>query len=477
MKKKKSFLSFFSGHKNNKDNEEQQSIKKSSSLISGYSGEESEVNPQKYIHTDEVGSRTREMILSSLNIKDINNDDLEKLITPDEIENVQFSATVPTGLSIDEVEKFCDLVRDSIEKYRERNKELSKDVEKLINETLRVDSKALEQKQQNLLGQQLAGQASKTDSLNEELIKVRKRNSELNSLISKLKEQIATDDPGVNDKLLKENKKLKELIEKTNKQIDSNTAKTNEEVAAQLQALKSEKDSLAKKLDEATADKSKSIEELQKELAETKEQLKSNTEDNSQEALKKELADTKVKLSKALEIRQSAEDVNVTKDSEVKNLKEKLDVANKRIEKLLIGEKQEENKSEDVKALKSTVKTLRQDLIKEKKIKSDEESKINLSTADPTTVAKVISDPEEYERTVMAAFPKKVRKHVKQKLTAEDIRKMQEGESKASLSISGADKNKPTSKESKEKDDINSGNDDKPSSPFDNLMNQMKNDD
>lgn len=82
--------------------------------------EPKEENPQKYIHTDTAGGRNKEMVLHYLGINDNGEDtQLSKMVTPEEVRDIEFSTSVPTGLDAEEVEHFCNTIEANIAKYRE----------------------------------------------------------------------------------------------------------------------------------------------------------------------------------------------------------------------------------------------------------------------------------------------------------------------------------------------------------------------
>lgn len=216
--------------------------------------EPKEENPQKYIQTDAAGGRNREMVLHYLGINDDGEDvQLSKMVTPDEVRDVEFSTSVPTGLDADEVEHFCNVIEANVSKYRELIKQDRADKEKLVGEVLRVDKQVQESKQKRLMEGQFGDDQSRVQELNERIL----------TLQNKLA-QAGQGSPNAQD-VDKQEKTIKELRSKLKDYKKSESA--NKELRQQIVSLQKELEDK----DEEMSSQKKSYEERINKLTSTSE--------------------------------------------------------------------------------------------------------------------------------------------------------------------------------------------------------------
>lgn len=444
---KNNFLSFILKGKKNKNKSDEQPENKPTPapIVSSLHGEEKEVDPSKYITTEEVGGRSREMVLNYLGIKDVDNvqKDLDELMTPKDVHNVEFGVVFPSGLNIDEVQEWCDAVEDQISKYRQMIKKLKQDNEILLSEVLRVDAKAMEQKQNNLIGAQLNQSTSKAEKLQDKVVKLQLDKNKIENENKQLREQIRQGISPSDNPLIKENEELKRQLETINSQIDSTTAENNEKVANELQELRNENESLKQQLnaaqktiknDLATPQISEDdYDALKKQLEEKDNEIKVLKSDDAVANLEKQLKDSRAQLQKVLDVRTAAE-TNVDPSST----------------------KHEKELEEEVKQLKIKIAALND--------KTDESVAVL-----PKNPAEFNSQ-DKYEKIVMDSLKNHHSlRHVKKHLTKDDINKMKDGEKKATLSL-GVKNNNDINNENKK--DTPS----KPQSSFDSLLKEMNED-
>lgn len=509
---KKNFLSIFSKGKQNKQKsakpEQTKRVKKrnnGNNGIDGYHGEDNEENPQKYINTNEVGGRTRQMVLSYLNIDDNDVSEMvEKLAAPDDIESVEFTISVPSGLDVDEVTEFCDTMEADVRKYRLIISSLKKDKELLISEILRVDAKAMEQKQNNLIGAQLGTANNKAEKLQDDVVKLRFEVQKAYAENKKLKQQLKTGVVAapVDNSLKEENENLRRQLDETSRQLSTETAKANERAAQELKKLQEQNNQLKAQLDSVN---SNAIATNDEELSKLKAQLNQKTSEldklkQEPNTVQQELDETKKKLQEALDVRAAAQTPQVdTKlvdglKMQVKDLKEKLndashatapDDSEKRILEAQVQElrRQLEAKPEtvdntaEIDSLKSKVSDLELKLAEEKR----KQERIQ-ATPLPINNPAEFTDSDEYEAAVMQQFAnkKKSLKHVKKRLSPEDIKRMQAGEKEAKLTLGGntqQEKKQESEPKKEQPNDTSKPNDiKKEKSSFDNLFDEMNED-
>lgn len=365
---------------------------------------------ERYIKTDQVGGRSRRMILDALNI-DTGAIIPHEFITPEQIENVEFTISVPSGLDSQEVESFCDLMEGAVEKYRKALLAAYEDKEKLIEEIVRTEKAVIERRNQDQLDSVLNHSSDEREQLHEKLIIAQTEKIEFIEENKRLKLALKERDNTNNkDKtLLDENLKLKEEIES----LKSSAVNTE----------------LTTSSDEMNI--------IQEELNAAREQ--------------------NAKLSEQIKL--LSDNTNQNKDEELNQFKQKtheLEQENKKlIQKIQsIGSndspKELINESDEIAKLKNTIQDL------EDKLKN------TIPNQPP-----VIETPDDYEKKVMAEFRKKnkVNKHVKKKLTEEDIQRMKAAQSGGDIKIKGFD-NIQTNEKIQQK----------PVDPFDAMMSELNED-
>lgn len=101
------------------------------------------------------------------------------LISEDDIDNVGFTLTAPTGIDPDEVETFCDSVQNDIKEYRRLLQLKQKHFIMLLDEIVSLEEKLIEQQQENELANFIIQSKTSEEQLKEELVDLRLENQEL----------------------------------------------------------------------------------------------------------------------------------------------------------------------------------------------------------------------------------------------------------------------------------------------------------
>lgn len=290
-------LTFMKNNKNKKVQSTASMDTMKKEMLNGYSEGDSE-DPTKYIKSNSLGGRNKAMILQSLHIED--NKPLQgaarelgiHLLTPDEAENVQFDISTPSGVKLEQVEEYCDLVTSNISLLIERINKLSDDKNKLIDEIQRVENKALKDLQSQQMEQVLNQGSSERDKLQNELLDAKMTNKKINEENQTLRNKMKTINTSNNNSaLIDENNKLKETINQLKLQLQNNNS-TNEDKQKQLTQ---NNDKLQAALSEIQKLKQER-EELQKQIPETQTQLTSAIK--KLEATQKELVQVKTLATK-----------------------------------------------------------------------------------------------------------------------------------------------------------------------------------
>ena len=218
-----------------------------------------EDHAEKYIKSSSVGGRSRRMILDSLGIKTgeiIPNE----FVTPQQIENVEFTVSVPSGLDSQEVSLFCDNMEAAVKQYRTALLDAYEDREKLIEEVVRTEQAVVEGRNQAELNSVLSMGSDERDQINEKLINAQAEKLELeneNSVLKrKLKEAVTHTLP--RDKELaavKENEQLRRELEELRQATES---AGNQDVSEEVDTLHQELELARERNDQL----SKTIEDL-----------------------------------------------------------------------------------------------------------------------------------------------------------------------------------------------------------------------
>lgn len=283
-KKKKGLLGGMFGDKNPKSNKKSPTKVKEMSdtdLLGavGNSSEEDE-DVSKYIKTDKAGGRTRKTILSQLNIDEkaiIPNE----LITIEQIEAVEFTPTVPSGLSVEEVSRFCDQMEVEIERYRNVLISASEDKEKLIDELLRVERQILEDRNQEVLDSFISNGNTEREKLNESLITTQLANKELQDENEKLKRQFSSGS-------------------RPDKQLVAETSQLKAEVASLQSKLSNAAALTATPPDDELIKKLTDAEKLNAKLSKTVEELKISADDKAAAEELRKLREENERLRKSV---------------------------------------------------------------------------------------------------------------------------------------------------------------------------------
>lgn len=351
---------------------------------------EDDEHAERYIKTTQVGGRSRRMILDSLNISTgaiIPNE----FVTPQQIEDVEFTISVPSGLDHKEVEAFCDTMESAIEKYRNALINAYEDREKLIEEIVRTEREVIEQRNQDQLDSFLNQNSDERDELNDRLILAQTKRVELaeeNKLLKDKLNELPKLDSATEINLLAENEALK--VELANaREAANNSALTvsNEEFDTIQQELVNERERSAK----------------------LSEQLSLSQADNSTEKFDEiKNNELELKLNKALALNKEYFDqIEGEKETKTQN-ESKINELKKQIQDLL------ETNAE----LKAT----------------------KVITPDNLT----IESPEDYEKVIMQQFMKKnePNKHVKKTLTQAEIEKIKKAQNSGDIKIEGINTSK-----------------------------------
>lgn len=197
----------------------EEEIDEISAMIPSFDGED-DIDPSNYITTDVIGGRSRSMILNQLNIPDNEIAISEDLVTPEQIENTEFTMTVPSGLDVKEVDAFCVIMEKEVKKYRAALRKAHKEKELLIDEIVRCDAAALEQRNQNVLDTVLSQKNNEKNDLSDQLINAHRENNQLRDKLKSLEANKTTSLPSIDSQSLKaENERLHEQLNKLNQEI------------------------------------------------------------------------------------------------------------------------------------------------------------------------------------------------------------------------------------------------------------------
>lgn len=101
------------------------------------------------------------------------------LITPDDVENVEFSVTAPTGLNAEEVEQFCDSVQRDISVYLNIIESRQIDFLKLLEHCGELEKKLVEQREESQLASYIVQGSSDEDKLRDKIANLQIENMEL----------------------------------------------------------------------------------------------------------------------------------------------------------------------------------------------------------------------------------------------------------------------------------------------------------
>lgn len=408
--------------------------------------EPKEENPQKYIHTDTAGGRNKEMVLHYLGINDGGEDtQLSKMVTPEEVRDIEFSTSVPTGLDAEEVEHFCNTIEANIAKYRELINAQKADKEKLIAEVLRVDRQVQENKQESLMAGQFGDDGNRVNQLNEKVLSLKEelqqstnQINEYESMVQELRAKVNEYDNSSSDtsELEQEITSLQGQLQAKDKELQSQKAEYEERIAKLSEtddtAIQSENDKLSQEVKSLTQTNNELTEKLNdtSELDNIKKQLLSEQSKNKK--LNEEIAKLTSERDNALKISNAA---NSDGQAQIDEITARYKTAQAKIEKL-------EKELSERPAATETEEQLRLENLKLKEQKNNK---------------KLSSNNSSYEDEVMKKFTKKkTAKSQVQKLSPDDIKRMKASEGSVNLDLSKkkkAEKPKPKAKPKKSSDD------------------------
>lgn len=356
----------------------------------------------KYIKTDKAGGRSRSMVLNQLGVREgvIIPDGL---ITPEAIDNVEFTMVVPSGLDPDEVAEFCNVLERGVTDYRNELKTIHNEKEKLIDEILRIETQIIEQRNQEALNAFITQGNDVKDKLQNDLVDIQMKYTELKQKNEVLQARIKKrEESGIDPDVLEENHQLKNSIKKLEAKLvkleNSDTQVISAEVETKLTALEQENKELENELNEY------------KQSQETINQL---TEQNQK--LQRELEKLLNKESETIKNDQ----MSVTSPTaEVKP-----DEKPKIIEKTFDNSKDIEEKNYQTSA-----------------------EPVNNETFSVTELDK---ESDDYEKMVLEQYlnkntKKKKNKHIKTKMTPEDIIKKKKAEAQGKVYVKGLNFETPT---------------------------------
>lgn len=113
------------------------------------------------------------------------NIDLSGLATPDTIEKVEFSLSVPSGINPDEVEKFLNYLQKDLSKLYRRIEIRENDFTELLRETTKLQNKLIDINQKRSMLAALDQDKSVIDKLKDEIVDLRMKNASLQAEVNK----------------------------------------------------------------------------------------------------------------------------------------------------------------------------------------------------------------------------------------------------------------------------------------------------
>ena len=127
------------------------------------------------------------------------------LITPNDVENVEFSVTAPTGLNAEEVEQFCDSVQRDISVYLNIIESRQIDFLKLLEHCGELEKKLVEQREESQLASYIVQGSSDEDKLRDKIANLQIENMELKEKLANFEK---SDNTVNNNDITKEQAKL-----------------------------------------------------------------------------------------------------------------------------------------------------------------------------------------------------------------------------------------------------------------------------
>lgn len=111
--------------------------------------------------------------------------DVSGLATPDTIENVEFSLSVPSGINPSEVEKFLNSLQKDLSKLYRKIAVREEEFDKLLEETNRLQDKLIEINQKRSMVESLSQDKTVVDKLKDEIVDLKMKNASLQAEMNK----------------------------------------------------------------------------------------------------------------------------------------------------------------------------------------------------------------------------------------------------------------------------------------------------
>lgn len=244
-------------------------------MFNEINNEEDDIDPSKYIKTDVAGGRSRNMIMNEFGVS------VGAIMPPDlpsaeDVDSVRFAVTVPSGFDTGEVDEFVDMMVVTVSEYRKELVKQSDVNQKLVDEILRLDRQALDQRNQETLDSFIAQGSNERERLQNQLVDIQLKNNDLERQLKSIsKGEVITSSVNV-EKLEAENNSLKATVSELQSKLSS------------LQSNSSEynSDEIEQKLQDAL----RLNEELSHEVMELRESVPINQSTENEEELLLEIA-------------------------------------------------------------------------------------------------------------------------------------------------------------------------------------------
>lgn len=110
---------------------------------------------------------------------------LDDFVTPEMIENVEFTLTAPTGINPDEVERFMDYIVGEVIKLREALQERQSSFECILEEHATIEQKLIDKQQESELTSLIVNTKSKEEKLREQLVNLQLENQDLRNQLAR----------------------------------------------------------------------------------------------------------------------------------------------------------------------------------------------------------------------------------------------------------------------------------------------------
>lgn len=180
-------------------------------MFNDINNEEDDIDPSKYIKTDVAGGRSRNMIMNEFGVS-VGPIMPADLPSAEDVDSVRFAVTVPSGFDTGEVDEFVDMMVVTVSGYRKELVKQSDINQKLVDEILRLDRQALDQRNQETLDSFIAQGSNERERLQNQLVDIQLKNNDLERQLNSLtKGEVITSSVNV-EKLEAENTSLKATV-------------------------------------------------------------------------------------------------------------------------------------------------------------------------------------------------------------------------------------------------------------------------